>query len=238
MSSYHKFDHDQHARQFPRHEFWSQIRRTVNGNPVDQSQINLILNAIQTNLHIHASDCLLDIGCGNGALSSLIAKPPTQLVGIDNSEYLISIAKEFFEDKPRIIFHYNEVKQFLYLQQADESLKFTKAICYGVFSYLSSDNIHDLFKQIGTKFTNISKVYIGNIPDRSRVNNFFVNSKPAELNLDSHESSIGKWWNQIDLAVLANQYEWDIHFYQMPKVFYGSMYRFDALLTRKFNTSL
>ena len=232
MSSYHKFDHDQHARQFSRQEFWSQIRRTVNGSPVDEAQINLILKAIQTNLEIHPSDCLLDIGCGNGALSSLIATVPTQLVGIDNSEYLISVAKEFFEDEPRMAFHCNEVKQFLRLQEVDTALKFTKAICYGAFSYLSSENIDDLFQCVSAKSLNVSNIYIGNIPDRSRVNNFFVNSKPTDLNLDSHESSIGKWWNQVDLAILADQYEWNIDFYQMPKVFYGSMYRFDALLTR------
>ena len=235
MNYYNRFDHDQHAKQFPRQEFWSQIRRTVNGSPVDEFQINLILKAIQENLKIYPSDCLLDIGCGNGALSSLIATRPTQLVGIDNSKYLVSVAKEFFEDEPRLFFQHTEIEQFMYLQEADKALKFTKAICYGAFSYLSSKNINDMFKYISMKFANISKLYIGNIPDRTRMNNFFVNSKPSDLNLDSHETSIGKWWNQLDLAVLADQHDWDIHFYQMPNQFYGSNYRFDALLCRKNN---
>lgn len=233
MNSYNQFDHDQHAKQFPRQEFWSQIRRTVNGSPVHEDQINLILKAIQTNLKVYPSDCLLDIGCGNGALSALIANAPAHLVGIDNSEYLISIAKEFFEDEPRMIFEYTEINQFLHSQESAKALTFTKAICYGAFSYLSSKNIDDMFKYFSSKFSNISKLYIGNIPDRSRVNNFFVNSKPLDLNLDSHESSIGKWWNKLDLTVLADQHGWNIYFYQMPYIFYGSKYRFDALLCRK-----
>ena len=72
----------------------------------------MILKAVQMNLEIFPSDCLLDIGCGNGALSSLIATVPTQLVGVDNSEYLIFIAKEFFEEKLRILFPLHTLSQF------------------------------------------------------------------------------------------------------------------------------
>ena len=53
-------------------DYWGQVKRTINGVPVGQDQIDLILRAIVDGLDLQASDSLLDLCCGNGALSRLL----------------------------------------------------------------------------------------------------------------------------------------------------------------------
>src|ERR1700750_1427456 len=67
--SYPKLDYDQYARTLPTDDLWGQVKRTVAGNPVDGSQIEMIVEAIRAGLQLTPDDNLLDIGCGNGVLS-------------------------------------------------------------------------------------------------------------------------------------------------------------------------
>ena len=43
---YLEFNHDEHARSCKMDDFWGQIRRTVNGVPVDEVQIKLVVETI------------------------------------------------------------------------------------------------------------------------------------------------------------------------------------------------
>ena len=64
---YLEFNHDEHARSCKRDDFWGQIRRTVNGVPVDEEQIKLVVETIIKELKLNAKDTVLDLCCGNGA---------------------------------------------------------------------------------------------------------------------------------------------------------------------------
>jgi hypothetical protein len=45
------------------------VRRTVGGKPVDEEQIGLIVGAIRQALACRPADVVLDLACGDGALS-------------------------------------------------------------------------------------------------------------------------------------------------------------------------
>lgn len=55
-----------------RNDFWGQVKRTVNGTPVSQRQIELTVAMIKLVLETNGKDRLLDPRCGNGALDSLV----------------------------------------------------------------------------------------------------------------------------------------------------------------------
>jgi len=65
-----EYDYTERPKQFERNDFWRQVRRTINGKPVDEAQIQLIVQQIVSVLCLVPTDRLLDIGCGNGALSA------------------------------------------------------------------------------------------------------------------------------------------------------------------------
>ena len=101
--SYPAADHDAHARSVAADAYWNQVRRTVDGEPVNEAQITLIVNAIAAGLSLRQDDIVLDLACGNGALSSYLFDKCAGLVGVDMSPYMIEVAQKNFARSPKII---------------------------------------------------------------------------------------------------------------------------------------
>ena len=62
--------HKEYPKTLDPDDLWGQVRRTVNGKPVSDAQIALIVAAIRDGLQFSKEDVVLDLACGNGALSS------------------------------------------------------------------------------------------------------------------------------------------------------------------------
>ena len=89
-----EFDYIERPKQFHEKDFWRQVRRTINGEPVPEEQIKMIEIQIRQLLKLCSSDHLLDIGCGNGALTNRLNIYVNTTKGIDHSNYLIDIAQK------------------------------------------------------------------------------------------------------------------------------------------------
>lgn len=77
-------------------DFWVQVKRTVKGQPVSQDQIDMIVSAMTAALDLSPDDILLDLGCGNGALTTYFFHRCRGGLGVDFSEFLISVARRNF----------------------------------------------------------------------------------------------------------------------------------------------
>ena len=86
----------EHPKTCDADDFWGQVKRTVNGEPVSQEQIDMIIDAVVLGLELSEKDTLLDLCCGNGALSTLFFDRCQGGIGIDFSEYLVGIANDNF----------------------------------------------------------------------------------------------------------------------------------------------
>lgn len=211
-------------------DFWGQIRRTVNGRPVPEEQIRMILDAAGTGLDLRPGDALLDLACGNGALSSRFFSSCSHFLGVDSSEYLISVAKKHFERAPGYRFTLQDVADYVRLEPHPE--RFTKALCYGSFSYFSADSAEAFLRLLAGRFARIDRLFIGNLPDRERLSSFYVSSRASEEELIDPRSQIGIWRTRDEFRALARACGWSAEFSVMPETFYAAHYRYDALLTR------
>jgi hypothetical protein len=226
-----KFNHDAYARTRSETDFWGQIRRTVNGEPVSDEQIGLIVRLIKQGLGLTESDILLDLACGNGALASRLFKHCQAYLGVDSSEYLITVAHRYFAVEPRYRFTLRDVDS--YLDQAKDPHKFTLALCYGSFSYFSCPTAIHVLKRLYDAFINLRCLYIGNIPDRDKWKQFYIKQPPHQTELDDHESQIGIWWSKAQFTHLVSSTDWKPEFVTLPKTLYSSHYRYDVRLTRE-----
>lgn len=77
-------------------DYWRQVGRTVNGKPVSEAQIGMIVDAVNAGLELGKEDRLLDLCCGNGALTRYFLSRCRGGVGIDFSPSLIKIARRDF----------------------------------------------------------------------------------------------------------------------------------------------
>ena len=211
-------------------DYWGQVKRTVNGIPVSEAQIQMIVQAIEQGLALkeQGSDRLLDIGCGNGALSTLLFSKISMFLGVDYSEFLISVAKRDFERLPDFRFDVGDAAS--YLTTEPEPLRFNKVLCYGCFSYFP--DAEGFLRVLHDRFAKVERVFIGNLPDLDRAHLFYRNGLPATDELTDHDSKIGIWRSAVEFEIMARRAGWTCHFSRMPEDFYANHYRYDVMLTR------
>lgn len=175
-----KFDHDLHARSKDETDFWGQIRRTVNGKPVDEAQIEMIIGRIREKLILQEVDVLLDLACGNGALSNRLFCGINSYQGVDFSPRLIEVANKYFSVPPRYTFVQSGASEFIDAEKAPH--RYTKVLCYGSFSYFQPEQASSILDKLNKYFTNVTHVFIGNLPDKGLVEKFYGAGKSNRRN--------------------------------------------------------
>jgi SAM-dependent methyltransferase len=223
-------DHDAHARSVPASAYWQQVRRTINGEPVGEAQIEMIVNAIVTGLSLTASDLVLDLACGNGALSAHLFDRCAGLIGVDNSPRLIEVAQADFARLPNYRFCLSNAVS--YLTQERNTSGFTKALIYGAFQYFSINEAGLILKYLNERFDHVAKVFIGNLPDKRCTDRFYRDRVPTEAELGDHEARIGVWYLPEEFRAMASTAGWRASCSKMPAEFYAADYRFDVTLER------
>lgn len=210
-------------------DFWRQIKRTVNGEPVSEEQIAMIVQAIDEALLLGPDDRLLDLACGNGALSQYFFGKCEDFLGVDISAVLIEVAQRYFE-RPGRKFLLSDVADYILNECQPEH--FTKVLCYGSFSYFTEESARLVLTRLSNDFCNVQRVFIGNLPDLRLQHLFYRDGRDHGLELKSADSLIGIWRSEEEFRQLAADCGWQAHISRMPQAFYASHYRYDVLLTR------
>lgn len=221
--------YDAHARTCDPSDLWGQVKRTINGKPLPDAQIELILASVTDALALSPRDVLLDLCCGNGALSTHWFAGCADGVGVDASPYLIEVARRHFApDTPE---RFVLAEALDYLRSTVRRRDFTKAVCYGSLQYFSVQRAHDVLTALRTHCPALTRVVIGNVPDRDRAAAFFRAQMPESSELDSPLSPIGMWHTRQGFAAMARRSGWECETRIMPASFHAAHYRFDAILT-------
>lgn len=228
-TEYPKWDYNEYPKSLPRDDLWGQVRRTVYGKPVPEPQIQMIVDAVAVGLSPSPSDYILDIGCGNGALTARFFGSCARWVGVDPSDYLISIAQQRFT-APTITF--TCLDAVTYVRTEAQPARFNKALCYGVFAYLSDSDAIDLLGFLHERFVNLDLIFIGSLPDPQHASRFFGDSKLAARDLENPKTQIGVWRSPSRMNEMARDAGWRVRFQTMPPEFYQAHYRYNAILER------
>ena len=229
-AAYKKFDHNEYAKTRAPDDFWGQIRRTVQGKPVTEDQIRMIVDSVHAALRLKPDDRLLDLACGNGALSHRFFDSIAEYLGVDFSEHLISVARKNFEKLPLYRFVMQGAAE--YVRQEPHPERFTKVLCYGSFPYFPAADAAEVLRTLYQKFTSVQAVFIGNLPDKDRAAAFYKENQVSAEELADHASQIGIWRTQDEFTRLAGEAGWKARFSFMPAEYYASHYRYDVLLSR------
>ena len=179
-----------------------------------------------TNLQPSLKAKLVDVGCGNGALTNLVGGHYKKVLGIDPSDYLIEIAKEFFENRT-LNFFVAEAIDYTKLRSDDI---YDHALMYGVSSFLSDEELEYFFEEFLE--SGGQRLFIGAVRDLKQRKSFY---KRKNLPLDENckETVMGIWRDISYFYSLASSRNCHCSISKMPKDFYASTYYFDVLLVAK-----
>lgn len=227
-------DYREHVKTCAPDDFWGQIKRTVGGKPVGQDQIDLIVTACMEGLELQREDVLLDLCCGNGALTRYFFDFCQGGVGVDLSEALIDVAKANFEKPGRDDYVVDDVVAYMTRPHdgVERPERFTKALCYGSFAYLDQAGAETVLRALAERYANVSQVFIGNLPDKAKMSAFFRPGAYTPGIENEARSDIGVWRTEDEFAELGRKTGWDARFVRMPPEFYAAHYRYDVVLTR------
>jgi SAM-dependent methyltransferase len=148
IDDYPKWDYQEYPKTLPRDDFWGQGRRTIMGRRINEKEVSLLVDHIREQLGLEPSDVLLDIGCGNGALSARLFDDCGGYAGVDLSTYLIGVAQEFFERPPHYLFFSSDAIEFA--GSVDRPSIFTKCLCFAVLQYLAPERVTEVLGSSGT----------------------------------------------------------------------------------------
>jgi SAM-dependent methyltransferase len=177
---------------------------------------------------LSTNDVLLDLCCGNGALATYFFARCSGGLGVDFSEYLIEVARKNFVRRPQESFFLQDVVEFA--RTYPDPQQFTKAVCYGSLMFLPLDSIRALLAGLRSRFTSLRRLFIGNLPDKAMLAEFFSNGNYTPGIENDPGSPIGIWFAQREFIALAAQCGWAATILRMPESFYAADYRFDAML--------
>ena len=208
-------------------DFWGQVKRTVNGKPVPQEQIDMIVDAVCDGLELSTNDILLDLCCGNGALTTYFFARCSGGLGVDFSEYLVEVARKNFMNRPQEDFTIQDVVEFARTYSMPEN--FTKAVCYASLQFLPKTAVHELLILLRQRFSGLNKVFIGNVPDKQFARSFFGDRYKSGIE-NSPAAAIGILRTQEEFGALAEATGWCMEVRHMPKEFYWAHYRYDVVL--------
>ncbi|MCP5276861.1 MAG: class I SAM-dependent methyltransferase [Thiobacillus sp.] len=229
MTSPDRYFYRDHPATCAPDDYWGQVKRTVNGQPVAPGQIDMIVASVAGGLALKAEDVLLDLGCGNGALTDRVFDHCAGGLGVDFSDFLIGVAQRDFQRPPQRLYQAGELLDFL--ATAPYPQRFDKAMCYGVFMFLDADEALACLTRLRTRFTGLSRVFLGNLPDKARMGDFFRHGEYRPGLESDPASPIGVWRHEVELAELARVAGWNAEVRRMPADFYAAAYRYDAILT-------
>jgi SAM-dependent methyltransferase len=222
--------YETHARACDPKDFQGQVMRNPDGKSVGDDQVAMIVDAIGNGLEITPDDVVLDLCCGNGAITDPILARCRGGLGVDFTPYLIEVAKTNFERPPDRLYRLADVAE--HVETTEDTEAYTKAFFYGAFQCLSESTAVRALVALRRRFPNVTRIFIGNLPDLDRAGVFFGPHIPPPEELKSSETLLGIWRTEQEVRELAAECGWRADFSRMPAGFYGAQYRFDATLTR------
>jgi SAM-dependent methyltransferase len=222
--------HHEHPKTVGRCEFWKQIKRTVNGESVSESDIKIIVDSVIGGLELNQSDSLLDLGCGNAALASNFFPLIKNYQGVDFSEYLLEIAQEYFFINKQTTFQNLDLRTSSHLINTD--VNFNKGLLYGVASYFNEKQLIAILRNVFFEKIGLEKLYIGNIPNLHYAQSFFKKREISSYSLSDPDSAVGVWWDPAEFRMLLLKIGLESTLIFPPESFYGYPFRFDIVVSK------
>ncbi len=212
----------------------AQVAR-VGGNVKQQEEVlQQIITHIVSVLQMEQKDQVLDICCGNGLLTSVLAAHCKQITGIDFSETLISSAKKNY---PSVRFICADALQLDKLSmEVLQPESVDKINLYFSFQYFENFEQGKLVvSQLLRYLKPGGKLLLGDVPDRSR---FFVYYHSAKRIVQlikqqlQNRNDMGKFWSEEEMQLICKQLDVSGTFLKQPKHLPYAHYRFDYLIEK------
>ncbi len=188
---------DNHAEQMRDADLQTQVMRTINKKPVVETSFQCLLADVKTRLQLCTNDVLLDLCCGNGAITVPLAADCKHVWGVDFCDELLQQM-----NKPANV---STVCKNV-IDMHFDSGTFDKILMYAGLQYFDHAETVTLFQKLYCWLKPGGRVYLGDLPDLDRIWRFFdTNARKADYfkAVEDRCAIVGTWFTFDWLAKLA-----------------------------------
>ena len=123
-----------------------QVAKTVGGEPISRRQVEQLVENIVSRLSLGSDDVLLDLCCGNGLLTSQLARTCRHVTGVDFSEPLLAVARRD-HSRPNLVYVNSSVLD-IGQRLLPERRTFNKVLMYDALQFFAKHDFENLLNGI------------------------------------------------------------------------------------------
>lgn len=218
-----------HGRSMQAADAQTQVLRTFNKQPITPERWAFTLSELDRDFPTGGDDDVLDLCCGNGLFTAHFAERCKSVTSVDISPDLL---RALDERKLR-----NVTTRCSDMRAADfPDGSFSRVLIYAAVQYIDHAETIALFRKAFRWLRPGGLLFIGDVPDRSRLWSFYNTPERQALyfeNLISGRDVVGTWFDAEWLLRLCTSSGFTSarHIAQHPDLIYAH-FRFDLLAER------
>jgi cyclopropane fatty-acyl-phospholipid synthase-like methyltransferase len=227
MSDYWKAFWDGHVASSAGADPQSRVLRTLNGRPVTDERFEGILKHIGLKMDLSGGNDVLDLCCGNGLITTHLASKCRSVVGVDFAPGMVGGLD--LEGHGNIEVMVEDVRKVSFQKRS-----FDRVLMYSGLQYMTCQEAAQVFESVSGWLRGGGLFFVGDIPDRDRIWEFFDSDERRRIYFDSLKNgrpAIGTWFDGGWLARLGKYAGFsDVEVLRQPEYLPYAHYRFDVVL--------
>lgn len=206
-----------------------QVARTRNSHPMSTEMFEGYANHLMELLKLKSDHAVLDLCCGNGLLSTIMAKQSAQVIGVDFSEKLIENLELKKQDNITGI-----VSDALDVKFEPES--FHRIVMAAALQHFTQAQTIQLFENMFCWLKPGGTLLVTDIADSDLMWDFYNSAEREEayfLHTRNDTSAMGTWYNRVWLERLSKFTGFKKYsVLDQPNDYWYSHYRFDLICNK------
>lgn len=205
----------------------AQVQRTWQGRPMSAEQFEAIVDWVLSRLRPEADCDVLDLCCGNGAITHHLARRCRQVLGVDFARTLLDQVDRGAHPNLEVL--QSDIRACDFPEDS-----FDRVLLYAGLQYLDLPETVVLLREVRRWLRPGGRVLLGDIPDADRMWDFFDSAERRSAyfaQLAGRQPLIGTWFSPQWLTHLGRDCGFDrVEVLRQPSVFPFGHFRFELLL--------
>lgn len=210
-----------------------QVGHTEGGQAITPAQFSAMVGDLQALLELSPEDHLLDLCCGNGAVTSVLAPQVSATVGIDLVEGLVEVARRQEHVGAHVRYQQCDLRR-LSEHPALEEEPFNRVLLHAALQHFTPGDFKPLMREILRRSTPDVVIVIGFVPEagkqrfllntpRKRLYNWYLRARGRDM--------FGHWWSRVQLTQACADLGLACSFHPVHDSLRASSHRFDMRIT-------
>ena len=210
-----------------------QVGRTINRKPVSDDVFARTVDFVKTQMKLDEKSELLELCCGNGAVTIPLARVAASVIAVDFSEPLLTeLQRKSREQGLSNV----ETRLMSATDFSVDTPQFSHILHYAALQHFEESDTICLFEKAKSWLLPGGIFYIGDIPDREKLWVFANTPEYERAYFDSVKNgtpAIGTWYEHTFLRKLAEYAHFShCEIIEQPSWQINSRYRFDIKLVK------